>query len=52
MRTASSPFSEAPVLEATPERLHGGRERARNLLGTHSARFRVNTDKSPTGRLS
>jgi hypothetical protein len=30
-----------PVLEATPERLHSVLERARNLLWTHAARFRV-----------
>jgi hypothetical protein len=30
-----------PVLEATPERLHSALERARNLLWTHAARFRV-----------
>ncbi|MGA9273877.1 MAG: hypothetical protein WBV40_09255 [Candidatus Cybelea sp.] len=30
-----------PVLEATPERLHSALERARSLLWTHAARFRV-----------
>ena len=30
-----------PVLEATPERLYSALERARNLLWTHAARFRV-----------
>lgn len=30
-----------PVLEATPERLYSAFERARNLLWTHAARFRV-----------
>jgi hypothetical protein len=30
-----------PVLEATPERLHSALERARHLLWTHAARFRV-----------
>jgi hypothetical protein len=30
-----------PVLEATPERLRSALERARNLLWTHAARFRV-----------
>ena len=30
-----------PVLEATPERLHSVLERARGLLWTHAARFRV-----------
>jgi hypothetical protein len=30
-----------PVLEATPERLHSAFERARSLLWTHAARFRV-----------
>jgi hypothetical protein len=30
-----------PVLEATPERLHSALERARGILWTHAARFRV-----------
>jgi len=30
-----------PVLEATPERLHSAFERARGILWTHAARFRV-----------
>ena len=30
-----------PVLEATPERLHSALERARSMLWTHAARFRV-----------
>jgi hypothetical protein len=30
-----------PVLEATPERLHSALERARSILWTHAARFRV-----------
>jgi len=30
-----------PVLEATPERLHSAFERARSILWTHAARFRV-----------
>ncbi len=30
-----------PVLEATPERLHSVLERARGILWTHAARFRV-----------
>jgi hypothetical protein len=30
-----------PVLEATPERLRSALERARNILWTHAARFRV-----------
>ena len=30
-----------PVLEATPERLHSAFERARNVLWTNAARFRV-----------
>jgi hypothetical protein len=34
-----------PVLEATPERLRSALERARSLLWTHAARFRVSANE-------